>query len=192
MKDTRMRRAIFTGLCAALLFVVPSSDAAAQRNRDNNRRGDQPSREQLQRRLQERLGNMLRRELGLNDAQMRQLSEVNQRFDVRRRELFQREVANRRAMRAEIMRGDSADQSRVDGYVTAQFRIERERIDLTEAEQRDLGRFLTAVQRARYMGIQEQIRRELDQLRGRGRPNMGPPDSSRRRPPGSRGLEGPS
>jgi hypothetical protein len=179
-----MRKAIVTGLCAALLFVVPSSEAAAQRGRDN-RRGDQPNREQLEQRLRERLANMLRRELGLTDAQMQQLSEVNQRFDVRRRALFQREVANRRALRAEVVRGDTADQSKVDGFITEQFRIERERIDLTEAEQRELGRFLTASQRARYMGIQEQIRRELDQLRGRGRPGMGPPDSGqRRRPPG--------
>jgi ribosomal protein S18 len=80
---------------------------------------------------------------------------------------------------------DSADQGKVNGFITEQFRIERERIDLTEAEQRELGRFLTASQRARYMGIQEQIRRELDQLRGRGRAGMGPPDSGqRRRPPG--------
>lgn len=179
-----MRKAIVTGLLAALMFVVPSSEADAQRGRDN-RRGDQPNRAQLEQRLRERLATMLRRELGLNDAQMQQLSEVNQRFDVRRRALLQREFANRRALRSEVMRGDTADQSKVDGFITEQFRIERERIDLTEAEQRELGRFLGASQRARYMGIQEQIRRELDQLRGRGRAGMGPPDSGqRRRPPG--------
>jgi hypothetical protein len=179
-----MRKAIVTGLLSALMLVVPSSEADAQRGRDS-RRGDPPSRAQLEQRLRERLATMLRRDLGLNDAQMQQLSEVNQRFDVRRRALLQREFANRRALRAEVMRDDSADQGKVNGFITEQFRIERERIDLTEAEQRELGRFLTASQRARYMGIQEQIRRELDQLRGRGRAGMGPPDSGqRRRPPG--------
>jgi hypothetical protein len=185
MMTIKVQNSLLTGLCAALLLIVPVSDASAQRG-GGNRRGDQPSRQQLQQRLQERLANMLRTELGLNDEQMRQLSEVNQRIDGRRRELLQREFGNRRALRAEIMRGASADQGKVDGFIVEQLRIERERIDLTEAEQRDLSRFLTAVQRARYMGIQEQMRREMDQLRGRGRPGMGAPDSgSRRRPPGT-------
>lgn len=166
-----------------MLLTVAVVDADAQRNRRPGQSG-QPDRQQLEQRLRERLANMLRTELGLNDAQMQQLSDVNQRFDAQRRVLLRREFDNRRALRAEVMRGDTADQSKIDATIAEQFRIERERIDLTEAEQKDLGRFLTAVQRAKYMGIQENIRRELDQLRGRGRQGMGPPpDSNRRRPP---------
>lgn len=180
----RTRRSFLGSI--ALLLALTAVDVDAQRGgrRPGGQQG-QPDRQQLEQRLRERLANMLRTELGLNDAQMQQLSDVNQRFDVRRRELLQREFGNRRALRSEVMRGESADQSKIDGLIAEQFRIERERIDLTEAEQRDLGRFLTAVQRAKYMGIQENIRRELDQLRGRGRQGMGPPPDSqqRRRPP---------
>jgi hypothetical protein len=67
-----------------------------------------------------------------------------------------------------------------------QFKFERERIDLTEAEQRDLAKFLTPVQRARYLGVQEQMRRQMDQMRARGREGLGepPPGGVRgRRPP---------
>jgi Spy/CpxP family protein refolding chaperone len=169
-----------------LLFAVPAADAAAQRG--GGGRPGQGNRQQLEQRLRQRLGTLLKTQLGLDDQQMRQLSEVNQRFDVRRRALVQREFQNRRALRTEVMRKDSADAARIDGYLAEQFRIERERIDLTEAEQRDLAAFLTPLQRAQYLGVQEQIRREMDQLRGRGMQPMGmnpPPDSvrGRRRPP---------
>ena len=179
-----MRRTFRVGALIALGLAALTSDAMAQRG---GGRPAQGNRQQMEQRLRQRLAALLKTQLGLTDQQMQQLSEVNQRFDVRRRELLQREFANRRSLRAEVMRRDSADAARVDALLTEQFRIERERIDLTEAEQRDLGRFLTPVQRAQYMGVQEQIRREMEQLRGRGMTSMGPPSDSvgrgRRRPP---------
>lgn len=136
----------------------------------------------MERRLRQRLATLLQTQLKLDNDQMRQLSEVNQRFDQQRRELVRREMMTRRSLREEVMRGDSASAGRVEQLMTDQFRIERDRIDLTEAEQRDLGRFLSPVQRAKYLGVQEQIRREMDQLRGRGMPPIGvPPDSGMRR-----------
>jgi hypothetical protein len=141
----------------------------------------------MEQRLRQRLATLLKTQLGLDDQKMQQLSEVNQRFDARRRPLMQREMQNRRALRAEVMRKDAADVTRVDALLTDLFRIERERIDLTEAEQRELGEFLTPIQRAQYFGVQEQIRREMEQLRGRSMPPLGQPDSmrGRRRPPPS-------
>ena len=145
------------------------------------------NREQMEQRLRERLAVMLKTQLGLSDDQMRRLSEVNQRMDVQRRELLRREFDTRRGLREEILRKEAADQARVDQLLAEQLRIQRERIDLTEVEQRELGKFLTAVQRAQYLGLQEQLRREVDQARGRGGfpGGRGLPDSGlpRRRPP---------
>jgi aromatic ring-cleaving dioxygenase len=179
-----MRRLVMVGLLAGLV-LVPAADAVAQRGSMRGR----VTREQLEERLRVRLATLLKTQLELTDEQMRQLSEVNQRFDARRRNLVRREMENRRLLRQEILRKAEADQGKVDQYLAEQLRVERERIDLTEAEQRELGRFLTAVQRARYLGVQEQIRREMEQLRGRGMPPIGlePPDSAAgrgpRRPP---------
>lgn len=178
-----MRRIWKLAALAALVVAVPAADAGAQRGVGRQMQGN---RQQMEQRLRQRLASLLKTQLGLSDQQMQQLSEVNQRFDARRRELLQREFANRRSLRSEVMKRDSADAGRVDALLAEQFRIERERIDITEAEQRDLGRFLSPVQRAQYMGVQEQIRRELEQLRGRGmQPPGAPPDSEarRRRPP---------
>lgn len=177
-----MSRYVRTGLLALVLVLAPASSGWAQRG--TGMRQGQPNRMQLEQRLRERLATLLKTQLGLDDQQMQQLSEVNQRFDVRRRALLQREFATRRGLREEVMKKDAADGARVETLLTEQFRIDRERIDLTEAEQRDLARFLTPVQRAQYMAVQEQFRREIDQLRGgRGGPPDGPDSLNRRRRP---------
>jgi hypothetical protein len=179
-----MSRFVTVGALALLTLVVPAADAAAQRGGGRPMQGN---RQQAEQRLRQRLASLLKTELGLSDQQMKQLSDVNQTFDARRRALMQREMQNRRSLRGEVMRKDSADASRIDAFLTEQFRIDRERIDLTEAEQRELGRFLSPVQRAQYLGVQEQIRREIEQLRGRGRPGFGmgvdTVNPQRRRPP---------
>lgn len=183
------RRFVLLGLATTFLAAMPLSTSAAQRE---TRGGGMP-RAQMERTLQRRLANLLRTQLGLNDEQMRQLSDVNQRFDQQRRELMRRELLTRRGLRAEVLRGDSAEAPRIEQLLTDQFRIERERIDLTEAEQRDLAKFLTPVQRAKYLGVQEQMRREMDQLRLRMMPPGIPADSAirrGRRPPPSTGFHG--
>jgi hypothetical protein len=147
-------------------------------------RGSRSNREQLEQRFRQRLATLLRTQLGLSDDQMRQLSEVNQRFDVQRREVNRREMMTRRGLLTEVLKRDSADATRIEQLLAQQFKLDHERIELTEAEQRELSRFLSPIQRARYLAVQEQIRREMEQLRGR-RGSDGPPDTStRRRPPG--------
>ena len=181
-----MTRSLKLGFLVAALAVSPLSTSDAQRG--DRQGGGRMNREQLEQQFRMRLANLLKTQLGLTDEGMRQLSEVNQRFDRQRRELNRREMMTRRSLRAEVLKHDSADAARIEQLLTEQFRVERERIDLTEAEQRELSKFLTPVQRARYLGVQEQIRREMDRLRGRGMQPMGDPpagkgERSGRRPP---------
>ena len=184
-------RSLKLGLLMATLAVAPIATGSAQggeRQRGGQRQGGsgRVNRAELENNFRVRLANLLRTQLGLNDEGMRQLSDVNQRFDLQRRELNRREMMTRRTVREEVLKGDSADGARVEQLMKEQFKIEHERIDLTEAEQRELSKFLTPVQRARYLGVQEQIRREMDQIRGRGRQGFGDPPQGGmrgRRPP---------
>jgi len=184
-------RSLKFGLLMATLAVAPIATGSAQgggRPRGGERQGGagRMDRAQLEQRFRQRLATLLRNQLGLTDEGMRQLSDVNQRFDLQRRELNRREMMARRTVREEVLKGDSADNSRVEQLMKEQFKIEHERIDLTEAEQRELSKFLTPVQRARYLGVQEQVRREMDQIRGRGMQPMGDPPQGGmrgRRPP---------
>ena len=175
----------------ALLVVTPIATGVAQGGDPQGGRQRQGgpgrmNREQMEQNFRAQLANLLKTQLGLNEEGMRQLSDVNQRFDRQRRELLRREMMTRRSVREEVIKGDSADTVRVKQLLVEQFKIERERIDLTEAEQRDLAKFLTPVQRAKYLGVQEQIRRQMDQMRGRRGgmpPGDQPPDSFRRKRP---------
>lgn len=167
---------------ALVLSPLSSSEAQGERGGGAVRQ----NRQEMEQRVRIRLHNLLKTQLGLSDEGMRQLSDVNQRFDRQRRELNRREMMTRVTLRQEVLKHDSANPGRIEQLLSDQFRIERERIDLTEAEQRELSKFLTPVQRARYLGVQEQMRREMDQLRRRGMQPMGdpPPGGMRgRRPP---------
>lgn len=177
-----MRRMV-RGVTLALVLVGWPMMAEAQQGRGR------PDRAQLEQRFRERLAALVRERLQLNDEQMRQLSAVNQRYDAQRRELLRREFQLRRELRSQLIGRDNPSEREVARLLSEHLRIQRERVALLEAEQADLAKFLSAVQRAQYLGIQEQVRRELERRRpppplsgdsdGRGRR---PPD----RPPNSR------
>jgi hypothetical protein len=80
--------------------------------------------------------------------------------------------------------GDSADQVRVSEFIDETLRIQRERLDLTEREQRELSQFMTPMQRAMYFGIQDELRRRMEEMRQQGRQGaaQGRPGAIRPRP----------
>jgi Spy/CpxP family protein refolding chaperone len=133
-----------------------------------------------------------RSRLGLTQDQVDKLSATNQRYEQQRRSLAQRERSLRLELRAQLRRGDSADQARVGQLLDQTLQAQQERLELYRREQNDLSAFLTPVQRAKYMGLQEQVRSRIDQLRTRpsdraraprtrGRPGGAtPPDTARR------------
>ena len=133
----------------------------------------------LERQFRERLAEVVRRRLDLNESQMRQLGEVNNRYERERMQLLRDERQMRQALRAEVLAGDSADQTKVARLLDRALRIQRQRLDLTEREQRDLASFMTPVQRAKYVGIQDELRRRLEEIRQQRRPGA----SGARRPP---------
>jgi len=135
----------------------------------------------LERRFRERLAEVVRRRLNLNESQMRQLGEVNNRYERERMVLLRDERQMRQALRAEVLAGDSADQTKVAGLLDRALRIQRQRLDLTEREQRDLASFMTPVQRAKYVGIQDDLRRRLEEIRQQRR--AGASNGARRPPP---------
>jgi len=192
-----MRRFVLVCLLATSAVATPHA-LTAQRARGNRlppgERMRPQERAQLEQRFRERLAVVVQQQVGLNDEQMRRLSEVNQRYETKRLELVRRERETRIAMRRELMENASPNEDRVAQLLQESTRIQRERLDLVEAEQADLGKFLTPSQRARYLGIQEQMRRRIEELRdrppfvdeqgrGAGRRPAGTPGIRRRPPP---------
>jgi periplasmic protein CpxP/Spy len=119
----------------------------------------------LERQFRERFAEIVKRRLNLNDAQMQQLGQVNDRFEQERMRLVREERMARQALRTEVLAGDSADQPKVARLLDQLLGIQRRRLDLTEREQRELSGFMTPRQRAMYFGIQDQLRQRLEELR---------------------------
>ena len=173
-----VRRACGLG---ALVLVVAAASLGAQQS-PRGRGGPPPDsaqRAQLEREFHARVAQIVQRELKLTPEQTRQLETATQRFEAERRPLFRREIELRRALRAALREPESADGAKVDGYLRELLQLQRRRLDVMEAEQRALAEFLTPVQRAGYVALQENLRSRVEQQRARdGRPG------TRGRPPG--------
>jgi hypothetical protein len=188
---------------SALLLVAATTVAGGQRNPNRPvpqpqraARGQLPdsqgrNRAALEGQVLDRITQMARRQLGLNDAQVEKLRKSNVQFADRRRVLMEQERDIRMSLRDEMISGDSSRQRQVGDLMDRMVKAQRQRIDLLEQEQKDLATFLTPMQRARYFGMEEQLRRRVEQMRqdgaggpmrqggggrlGRGRPG-GPPN----------------
>lgn len=119
----------------------------------------------LERRVQQRIGAIVREQLGVDDAQARRLGEVSARYQQERRALARRERELRLQLRDELQGGEQANQDRVARALDRMLEAQRTRIDIVQREQKDLAAFLTPVQRAKYLVLQEQVRRRLEDAR---------------------------
>jgi TolA-binding protein len=148
----------------ALSLVAASTRAVAQRPVPDS---GPPGRQALEQRVRQRMAAVVQQRLGLTADQMRRLGEVNREMEAQRRTLHQQERDVRIGLRAEVMRGDSANQDRVAGFVDQLIDVQRRRIELLSREQRALASFMTPVQRAKYLALQDQLRRRMEEMRGR-------------------------
>lgn len=176
------RRSVLLALCLAAIVSV-SLEAQAGPGAGGGAPG--PQRALLERRFRERSAELVRRQLQLNDDQMARLQATNQQFDRQRAALITEERQTRQSLRSELSRTDSANQQRVASLLDQMLRLERQRLDLVASEQRELGKFLTPVQRAKYLGLQNQLRQRMQELRDGGGPGAGR-RTPLMRPPGGR------
>ena len=178
-----MRRVLQLLTVMATLAVGPLAVAAQQPqpNRMQAQPGAPAEGRALERQFRERFADVVQRRLRLSNVQMRQLGQVNDRYERERMRLMRDERMMRQALRSEVLAGDSANQPRVAELLDEAMRIQRARLDLTEREQRELAAFMTPLQRAQYVAIQDELRRRLEDIRQQRRP--GAPGMAGRRPP---------
>ena len=142
-----------------------------------------PDRAALEQQVRARLGQMMKKQMGLTDAQMSKLQETNRKFDEKRRLLVDQERDVRMSLRDEMLNPDSSRSAQVSGLLDRVVRVQRQRVDLLEQEQKELSGFLTPLQRAKYYGAEEQMRRRMQNMRQQqGQARMQGP-----RQPGARG-----
>ncbi|HJQ20315.1 MAG TPA: Spy/CpxP family protein refolding chaperone [Gemmatimonadaceae bacterium] len=175
-----MNRILIAVACATLgaapLAAQQSSQVAP---------GTDTSRARLEGQIRQRLARVVRQRVGLNDDQMNRLQQVESKYEQQRRPLALEERSARLTLRGQLVNEGSADQKQVDGLIAKLLDLQQRRIALVQQEQRDLSAFMTPVQRAKFLGLQEQLRKRVNQMRqrqGRG-PEMRPRQFGKRRAP---------
>lgn len=147
-----------------LLLTAPAGLAAQQRG------GPPPQREELQRRLQARFGQIVSRQLGLEREQQQELSRVLRSAEQERRDLFAREQALRVRLRsqgsllptAEPVPLMSDEQARA---VLEEMRaIREEEARLRASEEARLLEVLTPAQLVRFYALREQLNQRIRRL----------------------------
>ena len=185
----RTSRLLVLATAVAALALGSGGEMAAQQRPDSGERGRSRAtdvrtpqeRRELERRFEQRLAEVVQRELRTTPVQAQRLAAVSRRFEQQRRPVFHREMALRRELRGQLA-APAPDDRRVEAAMRELLQLQRQRIDIIEAEQRALAEFLTPVQRARYLALQENLRHRVDQRgrAGRSRAAAGAP------PPGVR------
>ena len=161
----RMSGCFGTAGLTVLLTLGVAGPAAAQATSERQPAQEATRRQALERRVRERIAEEVQERLGLSDAQTQRLGETNRKFEEQRRALLAEERAARMGLRAQLVRRDSADQRQVGAFIDQLLSVQRRRLDLVEQEQRELAGFLTPVQRATYLSMQDQMRRRMDEMR---------------------------
>ncbi len=180
-------------LLAALALSVPAS---ARAQRDTGRRGNQGAgmmrgrqgrgqggmeRMRMLRQIRQAYTRAVRRQVGLSDEQMRKLAPINRKFVGERQALELEERNTRMALRAELSKAQP-DQDSVAKLSDRLQAFPRQRLDLNDAEDRDLAAIMTPVQLARFRALQERVQRQLNTMRqplmGGDAPPLSLPDST--------------
>ena len=174
-----MTKKILLLVALALPVVVTLAEAQGGiRNRSDvrpNRRmqrleqelppGAQPNRnQQLQLQIRRSLWLVAKQRIGFSDDQMLHLERTSQRFDQQRRALAQEEKAQRVTMRSEILADSGANQDNIAAAIEQLHAVQQRRLDLQAEEQKEFATFMTPLQRAKFMALQEQVRRRLQEL----------------------------
>lgn len=129
----------------------------------------------MERRVQQVIARTVRRQLSLDDGKMRQLQRTTTKFEDERRLLLRDERDARQTLRRAIEDSTATDQARIEQAMGKMIQIQRRRVDILEAEQKDLAAFLTPRQRAQYFALRERITRRLMELEQNGQGRRGGP-----------------
>lgn len=153
-------RAWIVGLGA----LLSSATAGLAQIPDSARMRDTTQRRALvESQLRARLSQIVQTRLGLSADQARRLAETDRRFESQRQDMALRERRVRQEMRR-AMQGGESDERAVGALIDQMIQLQRDRVELLAREQRDLAQFLTPVQRARYIALQNDLRRRVEMM----------------------------
>src|SRR4051812_3766310 len=121
--------------------VLAVSSAAGQGTPGAAKAGD---RAELENRFRAQAEQLVQQRLALSDQQMGQLRQSNQKFAPQLAQVLMQERTTRQQLRAE-MQSATPNQARVSTLLDTSLRLQKQRLSIVEAEQKDLATFMTPV-----------------------------------------------
>lgn len=178
-------------IAIALIIGAVASATAQRPNRPMGGRGGQPGmqdprRAELEDDVRRGFARAVRERVGLSEEQMLRLGPVTRKFEEQRRQAQMDERDARTKLQGLVMVGAESDSVRIRQFIGQMNEVRRRRLQIDEAEQKELAAIMTPLQLAKFLGIQEQVRRRLEQMRpfpGGSPPDGMPPGRAGQRPP---------
>lgn len=126
--------------------------------------------------IEERFGQAIRTQLGLNDQQMERLRTVSRANEDRLRDFNQREADMFRSVMDQMKPGVAANQDSMGRMLDGIAALRVQRAQSEQQELRELAQFLNPLQRAQLLVMRQQMMNRIDAIRrgGQGGPGMGP------------------
>jgi hypothetical protein len=131
----------------------------------NPRQGAPDQRRELEDEVRRNFARAVRERVGLNDEQMAKLGPLTRKYEDQRRATQVDERDARSKLQALVLVGTDADSTRIKGFVAQLMEVRRRRLTIDEAEQKELATIMSPMQQAKFLGLQEQVRRRLEQAR---------------------------
>jgi Spy/CpxP family protein refolding chaperone len=166
-------RATVVGALVALAVALPAhaqGEGSQQQPVKPPQRGGRgnpaltPEQKQLGMQIERAFRQKVHEEVGLTDEQFRKVGAISQKYNPQRRAINQQDMATRMAMREELAK-PQPDDAKIQQYMQQLQALPQQRLDLSRAEQKDLGTIMSPVQLAKYQNLEEKVQRQLNQIR---------------------------
>lgn len=159
---------------AFALVLTGTTTAVAQRP------GNPPPRRELEAELRRGFARAVRQRVGLSEDQMRRLAPITQKYATERANI-QLDERQARVELGRILRDSvPADSAKIEGLMARILDAQKRHVQMLEQEQKELATIMSPLQRARFFGLREQMRRRIEERRRGGGgppPRRGPPPS---------------
>jgi Spy/CpxP family protein refolding chaperone len=172
-----MMRAFLSLLLVAPLVAIEAQPTGGGRSGPAGMQSRRPP----DQRLQAFVDSMVRVRVAPTDEQFAKMREVATRHERERREIRMQDGRARVELR-NLLAATTPNEQRIAELLDQVSKLERQRLDLMEREQRELGKFLSPSQRARYIAMQDELRRNMQDMQ-RNRLGLDKPEGAGRRGP---------
>ncbi|MFZ5624430.1 MAG: hypothetical protein ACOY71_08350 [Gemmatimonadota bacterium] len=132
---------------------------------------ESPRAHQLRQQIQERFAERVKEQLGLSDEQAAKLQATTSSFAVKRRQLERQAREVRQALGRQLRPGVAANPDSMTRYVDQLTALRVAYAQTFDEELKEIGKFLSPVQRGQYFLAQEQLLNRVRELMRSAPPN---------------------